>query len=105
MNDKEVSQLFSKLDNLERLLINQPTSQPEDRCFDLDGLVEYDPERRSKQTFYRYVQNREIPFQKGKKKLTFLKSEIDMWLKEGRKKTKAEIAAEANTYVKIKPKK
>jgi hypothetical protein len=40
-----------------------------------------------------------IPVHKGGKKLRFLKSEIDNWLRQGRKKTLAEIAEEANTYL------
>jgi hypothetical protein len=40
-----------------------------------------------------------IPVHKGGKKLRFLKSEIDAWLKQGRKKTLAETAAEADAYL------
>jgi hypothetical protein len=40
-----------------------------------------------------------IPVHKGGKKLRFLKSEIDSWLKQGRKKTFAEIATEADCYL------
>jgi hypothetical protein len=40
-----------------------------------------------------------IPVHKGGKKLRFLKSEIDSWLKQGRKKTLAETASEAEAYL------
>jgi hypothetical protein len=43
-----------------------------------------------------------IPVHKGGKKLRFLKSEIDDFLKQGRKKTLAETASEAETYLKNK---
>ncbi|MBK8451686.1 MAG: hypothetical protein IPL42_17400 [Saprospiraceae bacterium] len=43
-----------------------------------------------------------IPAHKGNKKLRFLKSEIDTWLKQGRKKTFAETAKEAEQYCKTK---
>jgi hypothetical protein len=43
-----------------------------------------------------------IPVHKGGKKLRFLKSEIDNWIKQGRKKTLAETASEAESYLKKK---
>lgn len=94
-----VSQLSQKLDNIERLLQSQQ-SQPQDEWMDLDALTQYDPEKRTKTTFYGYVSRREIPFHKKGKKLTFLKSEIDEWIKTGRKKTSSEIESEAHTYLK-----
>lgn len=79
---------------------NTPPPEP-DRWFDLDELVAYDPHKRSKSTFYRYTREHTIPFHKGdqNRKLIFLKSEIDRWLKQGRHKTLAEISAEADTYL------
>lgn len=64
---------------------------------DLDDLIVYDPLKRSKQTFYRYVMNREIPFHKSdnRKKLLFKTSEIDTWLGQGRKQTMIEAGEEA----------
>ena len=100
-----VAQLYRKLSNIETLLYQQAnSSKPEDRWFDLDELIAYDPEKRSKPTFYRYVQEQEIPFHKKGKKLTFLKSEIDNWLKQGRKKTTAEIEEEAESLLLTKKK-
>lgn len=76
---------------------NSETVQPanQDRWFDLDELTDYDPEKRTRATFYGYVHRKEIPFHKRGKKLYFLKSEIDEWLKAGRKKTVDEIEADA----------
>ena len=92
-----VAQLHRKLSHIENLLFQQSQSSKisEDRWFDLEELMAYDPEKRSKPTFYRYVQDQTIPFHKKGKKLTFLKSEIDLWLKEGRRKTIEEIETEA----------
>jgi hypothetical protein len=45
-----------------------------------------------------------IPVHKGGKKLRFLKSEIDNWLRQGRKKSNAEIEVEADQYLKNKKK-
>ena len=96
----------ARLCNIENLLQNfqqyveDQTTQPEpDRWFDLNELIEYDPEKRTKPTFYGYVHRNEIPYHKRGKKLLFLKSEIDEWLKSGRKKTFQEISKEADNYL------
>lgn len=63
-------------------LISEVVKTPEpDRWLTLDELVEYDPLKRSKQTFYRLTHRGEIPHFKSGKRLTFIKSEIDEWLK------------------------
>ena len=101
-----VAQLYRKLSNIESLLYQQNNSSKlnEDRWFDLEELMAYDPEKRSKPTFYRYVQEQSIPFHRKGKKLTFLKSEIDHWLKGGRVKTIEEIAEEAESQLLSKKK-
>jgi excisionase family DNA binding protein len=76
----------------------QPTST--DRWFNLNELCIYHPDHPSKPTVYGWVNAGIIPVHKGGKKLRFLKSEIDSWLKQGRKKTLLEIANEADTYLK-----
>ena len=57
-------------------------------------------------TLYGYVSRNDIPFSKrpNSKRLWFSKQELIEWLKTGRKKTIAEINAEANTYLKSKKK-
>jgi len=76
----------------------RPTETP-DQWFDLNELVKYDPEKRTKPTFYGYIHKGIIPYHKRGKKLIFLKSEIDNWLRQGRKKTNAEIEANAENYL------
>jgi excisionase family DNA binding protein len=71
-----------------------------DRWFDLNELCHYHPDKPSKATVYGWVNAGIIPVHKGGKKLRFLKSEIDNWLKQGRKKTLAEIALETEKYFK-----
>ena len=78
----------------------QPTET--DRWFDLNELCIYHPDKPSKPTVYGWVNAGTIPVHKGGKKLRFLKSEIDIFLKQGRKKTLAETASEADTYLKKK---
>ncbi len=101
-----VTQLYNKLENIERLLLEKSTTalpQPES-WFDLNELVKYDPEKRTKPTFYGYIHRREIPFHKRLKKVVFLKSEIDSWLMQGKKKTFAETANDAAAYLAKSPK-
>jgi len=97
--DNPFKSLHKRLSNIEGILIELKNSKQitpkEDQWFDLNELVSYDPEKRTKATFYSYVHNNEIPFHKRGKKLTFLKSEIDGWLRQGRKKTLEELKADA----------
>ena len=46
-------------------------------------------------TMYGYCHNNVIPFYKRGKRSYFLKSDLDVWLASGRKKSKKEIQAEA----------
>ena len=91
-----VSGLRADIHELKQLLFSASIAPQPDHWFDLDELIEYDPEKRSKPTFYRYVSHGLIPYHKRGKKLTFLKSEIDFWLAGGRVKTKSEIESELN---------
>jgi excisionase family DNA binding protein len=95
-----VSQMNIKLDQLLKLALNPPppVQIEQDHWYDLNELVAYDPEKRSKMTFYGYIRRRDIPFHKSGKKIIFLKSEIDAWLKQGRQKTHADISAAADNY-------
>lgn len=70
-----------------------------DTWFDMKGLIGHIPYDISPTTVYNYTSKGLIPHHKKGKKLLFLKSEIDAWLKSGRKKTKAEIQAESRTYL------
>jgi len=76
----------------------QSVKEP-DFWFDIDGLCEYHPDKPKKPTVYGWVHNRSVPCHRGQKKLRFLKSEIDLWLKQGRKRTYQETAIEADQYL------
>jgi excisionase family DNA binding protein len=90
--------------SIKKVLSTQQAEQPTqtDRWFDLNELCIYHPDKPSKPTVYGWVHSDLIPVHKGGKKLRFLKSEIDSFLKQGRKKTLAETASEADTYLKKK---
>ena len=85
---------------LEAVANEQPTET--DRWFNLSELCNYHPDKPSKPTVYGWVNAGIIPVHKGGKKLRFLKSEIDIFLKQGRKKTLAETASEVDSYLKKK---
>ncbi len=89
-----------------KVLSNQQGEKPTetDRWFDLNELCIYHPDKPSKPTVYGWVNAGIIPVHKGGKKLRFLKSEIDTWLMQGRKKTLAEIASEADQFLATKKK-
>jgi len=95
-----ISQLFAKLESIERLLTDRRSEpQPDmERWLNLSDLCEYLPDKPVKPTVYGWVHQRVIPYHRKGKKLYFLKSEIDTWLKSGRKKTSAEIEAESQDY-------
>jgi excisionase family DNA binding protein len=70
-----------------------------DKWFNLEELRAYLPDKPAKQTVYGWVSQHQIPYHKKGKKLQFLKSEIDEWMKSDKRKTAAEIHAEAIAYV------
>jgi len=98
---KAFTSLTNEVSEIKRLLLEKRTEQPTemDRWFDLTELCNYHPDKPSKPTVYGWVNAGIIPVHKGGKKLRFLKSEIDSWLKQGRKKTLAETASEAEAYL------
>ena len=101
---KAFTQLTNEVSEIKRLLLEKSKEQPtETDCwFDLNELCIYHPDKPSKPTVYGWVNTSTIPVHKGGKKLRFLKSEIDNWLRQGRKKTFAETAIEAENYLKTK---
>lgn len=75
---------------------------PDDQWFTLKQLSEYLPDKPALSTLYRYTQKNLIPFHKSKKRLRFLKSEVDAWLKEGKRQTKNEIEQKIDLELSIK---
>ena len=101
---KAFTHLTNEVNEIKRLLLEKNKEQPAetDRWFDLNELCQYHPDKPTKPTVYGWVNAGIIPVHKGGKKLRFLKSEIDSWLKQGRKKTLAETADEAERYLTTK---
>jgi hypothetical protein len=89
----------ARLSNLERLLqdiktsFDKKVSQDEiDVWFNIAQLCNYLPEQPAKATVYGWVSKKFIPFHKKSKALFFLKSEVDVWLKDGLHKSTSEIS-------------
>jgi hypothetical protein len=101
---KAVSHLTNEVSEIKRLLLEKSKeSQPElDRWMDLNEFIIYHPAKPAKPTAYGWVSDGLVPNHKNGKKLMFLKSEIDSWLKQGRRKTLEETASEAENYLRTK---
>ncbi len=92
--------LIQKVENLEVLVAKgQSETHESDRWFNLKEFQDYHPDHPAAPTIYAWVGQRLIPNHKHGKKLMFLKSEIDEWLKSGKRKTAAELRAEAAEFV------
>jgi excisionase family DNA binding protein len=87
----EIKELLQQL-NYQELL------EP-DRWFDLNDFCEYHPDKPSKATVYGWVSAKTIPVHKTGKKLRFLKSEIDEWLLQGKKRTYSDALVDASNYL------
>lgn len=65
----------------------------------IDELRSYHPDKPSRATVYAWTHNGLIPYHRSGKKLRFLKSEIDDWLLQGKRKSLSEIKKEASGYI------
>ena len=97
-----VTQLFDKLENIERLLLQKEISkQPEPEIFftvqDAAKFLTL-----SVPTIYGLISKGELPVMKRSKRCYFSKVELINYLKEGRKKTLSEIETEAQNFTKRK---
>lgn len=87
---RAVSELHQKLDNIQDLLMEfrQPTP-PAIELMTISQAAEF--LNLSVQTLYGKVCHREIPVSKKGKRLYFYKSELEEWIKSGKKKTISEL--------------
>ena len=81
-----------------KTILEQTRSPIKDNWMDLNELIEYDPEKRSKPTFYGYTRDAEsgFPFHKRGKRILVLKSEFDEWLRNGKIKSKSDLLDEVD---------
>jgi len=102
---KAVTMLTNEISELKRLLLKkreqQQTEQPE-KFLNIQEAAQF--LNLTVATIYSKVSKRELPFMKRSKRLYFSSTELMEYIKEGRKKTNAEIEAEAETYLSNKNK-
>ena len=98
----------ARLSNIETLLLDIKHSSTRseetsgDRWMNISELIDYLPSRPVRVTVYTWTSRGEIPFHRRGKRLYFLKSEIDTWLKEGRHKTLSELRKEVSIPIKTR---
>ena len=97
----ELAEVKSEIKEIKRLLsLNTPENIEKEIWLTIDQLCQYLPYKPAKPTIYGKVQKKEIPHYKKGKHLYFLQSEIDIWLKEGRRLTRSE--AKSATFIQLK---
>ncbi|MCX6293781.1 MAG: helix-turn-helix domain-containing protein [Sphingobacteriales bacterium] len=98
--------LDEKVEKIISAFILKNKEPPSDQWFDMNGLIEYLPSHPKSQTIYDWVHKKTMPFHKtpGSKTLVFLKSEIDEWMKSGRRKTQHEKSEIVKNYLNKKNK-
>ena len=97
---KRLEVIETKVDHL-----SQPQSHEEkDVWFNVHGLRDYLPSHPAEQTIYGWTRSHFIPFHKQGKSISFLKSEIDEWLCQGKKKSLLDLQHEAEEFVNRKHK-
>lgn len=98
-----ISAISKKLDRVESLLLERSLQQPETSEKLLTIKEAADFLNLSVPTMYSKVSKGELPVMKRSKRLYFSKEELLLYIKQGRKKTNAEIESEAIQCL-VKPK-
>ena len=88
-----VSLLHEKMSHIERLLTEQHPKQEAEAILNVSQAAAF--LHLSVATLYTKVSCREVPFSKRGKRLYFRRSELEEWVRQGRKKTVSEIRQEA----------
>jgi len=95
-----LSQLITEVGSIKEMLSKLTEKPVEDQWMDIQQLLDYHPGHPARQTIYGLVWRKKIPVHKRGKDLLFLKSEIDEWLRAGRRKTVEEIQSSSFTSLK-----
>ena len=94
-----VSQLQNQLNNIERLLLDKSNDNQQESEQLLTIKQTSNLLNLSVPTLYSKVQRAEIPVCKRGKRLYFSKLDLMEWIKQGKRKTKADIESEVETYL------
>lgn len=104
---KCLSLILSKIDQLSSKLAEiQSFQQQEDKdeWMNMKEVRDFLPSHPAEQTIYGWTSTHQIPHHKKGRRLMFLKSEIEDWLKNSKVKSQAELMAEARVFVASKKK-
>jgi excisionase family DNA binding protein len=97
---KAVTMLTNEISELKRLLLEEkeqpPTEQPE-QFLNIQEAAQF--LKLTVPTIYSKVSKRELPVMKRGKRLYFSSTELMEYIKQGRKKSNAELMQEAETYL------
>ena len=101
-----LADIVSKLEVVERKIDSlQSTPKVEtDAWLSLKDLCKYLPNHPAEQTVYGWTSTHFIPFHKKGKSIVFLKSEIDEWLRNSKRKSVGDLEKEAQAFVNFKKK-
>lgn len=100
---KAVSQLWDKLDSIERLLTERDSSKSINESENLLTVQEAASFLTlAVPTIYSKVHKNELPHMKRGKRLYFTSADLISYVKEGRKKTNKEIELEVDNFLKKK---
>jgi len=97
---KAVTLIQTELESIKQILLKntKESAQPAaDQLLTIQEVADY--LKLAVPTIYGLVSRSSIPCMKRGKRLYFSKDEISVWLKEGKKKTIAELDAEADAYL------
>jgi len=97
---KAVTMLTKEVSELKRLLIEkqeQPTTEQPEQLLTVQEAAQF--LNLTVPTIYSKVSKGELPVMKRSKRLYFSSTELMEYIKEGRKKSNAEIEAEAEAYL------
>lgn len=98
--------IMKKLDRSEQKL-NQSQDRPQetaDEWMNLKQLCAYLPSHPAEQTVYGWTSTRTIPYHKNGKHIVFSKSEVDDWIRQGKRKSESDLEAEAMAFINSKKK-
>ncbi len=97
ISDAEIRQLFRE--ELENFFAEKKFSDEKGKKEEIGGIdLAIEITGLAKPTIYGLVSERKIPHSKQGKRLYFSRQELTDWLKQGKRKTNAEIAIEAENY-------
>tara|TARA_R110002049_G_scaffold50826_2_gene144415 strand:+ start:224 stop:562 length:339 start_codon:yes stop_codon:yes gene_type:complete len=81
---------------------NRVHEEQTEKPFKIDGVEKLTGYK--KQTIYEFCRSNKIPHHKKNNRLFFFQSEITDWIKQGKRKTLAEIDADTDTFLSNKSK-